>query len=859
MKSEPHYELAVSRRLLPLLALLLAVALVGTAGVLVLNAAKMDGSARRDSLFFAGKALETLEEGLRDSIKDYALWGAAYVHLHQQLDVDWAYHSQNLGPSLYPDFGYEAIFLINATDTTVYTVVEGKLEAISAGEWLSGGLGALTARARALQGEGVTGFLRHGNEVVAVAAAALTPGGDPTVTPGPSPSSVLLFVDILDHQRLAEVAADYALINLRLSAQPVGSTGIRAITLEDGSPHYLTWDPPEPGFQLLKFTLPTLVAVVAGLALLAWNILCQAAKAGRLMDESYAHLASSRAALLTSEARFRDVAEAASDWIWETDAEMRLTYLSGRFEAITGYSPDEWLGRPISDMLICTQGVFVAGTTPPLMTPIQCLYLSRAGQRRHCRIAAKSISREDVLTGYRGTAADITDEAEAHARVQHLSLHDVLTGLPNRHRMNEYLDRRLIADAGEAPRLAMLCIDLDRFKAVNDTLGHAAGDLLLIEVAARLRQLVDGSDLVARLGGDEFVIVLASRLDPVAIGLFCEQVLQSLSEPFRHEESDLFIGASIGVALAPLHATRAEDLLRCADIALYQAKADGKSVWRLFAPEMNRRLLERRALERDLRAGLAGGEFELYYQPRFHLSDRSIIGAEALLRWHHPERGFISPGDFIGVAEETGLIVPIGSWALRQACLEAVRWPQDIVLSVNLSAVQFRKPGLCELVEAALRESGLPPSRLQLEVTETLLLDQSAEVGAILVQLKSLGLHLAMDDFGTGYASLGYLRTYPFDTIKIDQSFVSAIQHSAENRAIVTAIIGLGAALSMHVTAEGIEDETQLRFLRQEGCLEGQGFLLSRPLNASALRQFLHTDAATSSLTAPGQRGLSAL
>ncbi|HBM10118.1 MAG TPA: bifunctional diguanylate cyclase/phosphodiesterase, partial [Pseudomonas sp.] len=437
-----------------------------------------------------------------------------------------------------------------------------------------------------------------------------------------------------------------------------------------------------------------------------------------------------------------------------------------------------------------------------------------------------------------GTASDVTEETKAQARVQYLSQHDALTGLPNRNRLRDYLESKLNS-LTTASRLTVLYIDLDRFKPVNDTLGHGAGDEVLIGVANRLKQCIRGDDLVARLGGDEFVMVMSRLQHNEDIEALCARVVGAISEPFSYEDKQIHIGASVGIALAPTDASQASELLRCADIALYQAKADGRGTWCFYGIEMDKRLHERRSQEDELRQAIAEGQFEAYYQPRYLSEDMRINGAEALLRWHHPSRGLLLPEQFIPLAEETGLIVPLGEWVLREACFEAANWSDDLVVSVNLSPLQLRIGDLYQVILSALGDSGLPANRLELEITETALLQENESTLGVLNRLKSLGLRLAMDEFGTGYSSLSNLRNYPFDMIKIDGSFIAGMSLSVENHSIVKALIDLGRGLRMRVTAEGVETLEQLNLLLADGCSELQGFHMSYPLPAKELSALL--------------------
>jgi len=422
--------------------------------------------------------------------------------------------------------------------------------------------------------------------------------------------------------------------------------------------------------------------------------------------------------------------------------------------------------------------------------------------------------------------------ASSQEQAVHDALHDVLTGLPNRTLLAERLTQALVHMHRHGGALAVLSLDLDRFKQVNNTLGHAAGDALLCMVARRLQGCLRVCDTVARLGGDEFAIIQTSIEDLQDVASLSQRLVDALSAPYNLDGHQVVIGTSVGFALAPNDAAAAADLLKMADIALYRAKADGRGTFRSFETGMDAKLQARRLLELDLREAVMVGEFELHYQPLVNLASGNVTVFEALLRWNNPQRGRVSPDEFIPLAEETGQIVPLGGWVLQQACLDAAGWPRAVRVAVNLSAVQFKGAGLVAAVAHALAGSGLEPERLELEITETALLHDSQKTLEILRELRALGVRIAMDDFGTGYSSLGYLRSFPFDKIKIDQCFIRYIETSADCKAIVRAVTSLGQSLGIATTAEGVETWEQLDRVRAEGCEEVQGYFFSRPVPA---------------------------
>jgi diguanylate cyclase (GGDEF)-like protein len=388
----------------------------------------------------------------------------------------------------------------------------------------------------------------------------------------------------------------------------------------------------------------------------------------------------------------------------------------------------------------------------------------------------------------------------------------------------------------------VLCIDLDHFKDVNDTLGHAIGDKVLKQVSARLWGSTREDDVLARLGGDEFSLLLRSIDNPADAATIAERITRTMSTPFSIDGHQIVIGASVGIAMAPDDGETTDQLMKNADLALYRAKAEGRSTFHFFERGMDEAIQQRRVIEAGLRLALARNEFRLVYQPLVGLKEDRITCLEALLRWDHAERGTIAPNDFIPIAEETGLIVPIGEWVLREACRTAMTWPTPARVAVNLSTVQFKNKKLYETVVSALQESGLPPTRLELEITESLLLAESEPTLETLHKLRALGVRISMDDFGTGYSSLSYLRSFPFDKIKIDRSFMRDLESKGDSLAIIKAVIGLGHSLGMSTTAEGIETEEQLAAVREQGCNEVQGFLFSPPIDASAVITMLKAE-----------------
>jgi len=461
-------------------------------------------------------------------------------------------------------------------------------------------------------------------------------------------------------------------------------------------------------------------------------------------------------------------------------------------------------------------------------------YLSELADGRCIAVSVQRMADGGTVT----THQDITEQRRSEARITHMALHDALTGLPNRVLLNERLEHALArAKRGEVVATHML--DLDHFKHVNDTLGHPAGDKLLQMVTERLRALVRETDTIARMGGDEFAVMQVAIAQPSDATVLAHRMIEKLGAPYEIEGHQIVIGTSVGIAVGPTDGVSPDQIMRNADLALYRAKNDGRGTYRFFEQEMDTQMQARRALECDLRRALPAQEFELYYQPVVDLKTNTISGFEALIRWRHPDKGMVAPNTFIPLAEEIGLIVPLGEWVIRDACATAVKWPGNLKVAVNLSGAQFKSPGLINMIASALAASGLAADRLELEITETILLQDSEATLGVLYQLRELGVRIAMDDFGTGYSSLSYLQSFPFDKIKIDRSFVKDIVESSGSLNIVRAVAALAKGLGIAATAEGVETREQLDTIRSEGCSEMQGFLFSQPLPAYEIEKLL--------------------
>ncbi|PWB34709.1 bifunctional diguanylate cyclase/phosphodiesterase [Pseudomonas sp. SDI] len=843
-----------TRKLIAVIAALFALACLIALGALFNIAATLNRGENQKSAFYAHKALEQRLEASRQFLSSYAVWDAAYEHLNGPADKQWAYVEKNVGESLYDASGYEGVFVVDDQHTK-YALFKGQPSASEASAYIDASLPAIIEQARSVAAERqqITRHVLFNGWPAVLSAAAIRPDDD-VLSVDPKTTSVMLFVDQLTQAKLDKLGSDAGLDGMHLEKTSAPAADSPSLNLGDTG-YRLDWSTPQPGNRLLWAVLPPLLGAMLVLGLLMGYFFRYALRTSREIDGNLQRLQASNQALEASEQRFRSVAEAASDWIWETDRHQRLTYLSQRFVAVTGYATRDWLGQPLNQLLSCETTPLMlwldeqTDPNPQQRANLRCAYRDQNNQTRFCRVSARAILLGGQVAGFRGTASDITDEVAAHARIQHLSMHDALTGLANRNKLSRFLEQILVKER-DAPPLTLLLLDLDSFKQINDSLGHAAGDAVLLEVAARLRDSIRDGDLVARLGGDEFVLVMNGMDSRSEIDRFCERLLENLQQAITHEDQHLHIGASLGIAQTRVQGFDAGELIRCADIALYQAKADGKNTWRYFSPEMNEQIQYRRQLENDLRRAVKNHEFVLHFQPRYRLETMDIVSVEALLRWQHPVEGLLGPDTFIPLAEQTDLIVPLGRWVLRKACEIARHWPTGLLISVNLSPAQFSRSDVVRDVRDILIETGFPAQRLELEITENVMLNDIEGALGTMNALKELGVRLNMDDFGTGYSSLGYLRTYPFDSIKIDKRFIAGLNGDGNDRAVVQAIINLGKAMGLTVTAEGVETEQQLRALDKEQCHEVQGFYLSRPVDQAAFEQLLTTHAARSRMDA---------
>lgn len=787
--------------------------------------------------FLLRKALDTRQESMRSHLKDNAEWGDAYKHLHLNTDVHWAWDKQNLGKSLYDNFGYEGVFVLSPEGSTRYSVVDGKLKLQDLERWLDKSTKDRLLRETSIKNGSPVSVLTLIDSVPAIVSAQwITTGDDSSVQTLPGKPSTMVFIDKLTARKLLTIGQDAGIQNVRTSPATVTSQINNqtefTLSTQNGDVKII-WDGENPGQALIIYFLPLLILSVVLTVSMTVILMRHIMQKARMLDENTFLLEQARLNLITSEKRFRDVSETTSDWFWETDLSLRITWLSGRFSTITGYENSKWIGRRLDELFPSTSELSHDCARQRDLTERfefkNCPYTHAQQTTSYCTLLAKFSAQPDGTVVLRGAATDVSQEVEATKRVEFLSRHDELTGLPNRYHIKEFLAGKLAKEDLNHYPFAMICLDLDKFKPVNDIFGHSTGDALLGEVASRLKNCVRRGDFVARQGGDEFMLLLGNTSQQGQIEEVCRRIVQELNRPFAIEGNDVAIGVSMGIALAPRDSSSANDLLRYADIALYQAKQSGRNRWVYYRPDMSEKLTERRKLELELKTAIREEQLYLVYQPRYNLRYSTIDAVEALVRWQHPARGTIMPDQFIPLAEETGLIISLSNWVIRKACAETKDKLPGLSVSVNISAIEFQASDLAERIKEILRETGLEPNRLEIEVTENVTLSDPEKTLQTMKSLKKMGVRILIDDFGTGYASLSYLRKFQFDGLKLDKSFIFTLGDSPQNQSVVEKIIDLGKAYSMAVTAEGVETAEQLSFLKKNKCDEVQGYLLGKP------------------------------
>jgi diguanylate cyclase (GGDEF)-like protein/PAS domain S-box-containing protein len=565
--------------------------------------------------------------------------------------------------------------------------------------------------------------------------------------------------------------------------------------------------------------------------------------------------------LYLAHARAEITLNSIGDAVISTGADGRVDYLNIAAEAMCGWTREDAAGHPVTEVLALVDTETGKPVANPVLTVLEreqpcafaadCLLVRRDGTRLPIEDSAAPIHDWDGrAVGAVIVFRDVSQTVRLTSELRHMAQHDFLTNLPNRLLLNDRIQQAVVLAARNGANPALLFLDLDKFKHINDSLGHAVGDRLLQSVSRRLLKCVRLSDTVSRHGGDEFVVLLADERTPQDAAAVATKILAALAEPFVLDGDRVHTSTSIGISVYPFDGADAAALIKNADTAMYHAKERGRNNYQFFRADMNTRALERQLVESSLRLALERSEFQLHYQPKIELDSGRIVGVEALLRWQHPEWGLVSPERFIPVAEECGLIVPIGRWVLREACAQAVLWHDaglaEVSVAVNVSALEFRHRDFVAHALAIVKASGVDPHCLQFELTETVLMRDVVATASLLDKLKRIGVQIAVDDFGTGYSSLSYLNQFPIDVLKIDQSFVRAIHTSAAgNGAIVNAVIDMGRNLHQRVVAEGVEDEEQLAFLKAHGCDEAQGYLFSRPVNTAAMFTMLQAGTAS--------------
>ncbi|HQA17089.1 MAG TPA: EAL domain-containing protein [Novosphingobium sp.] len=548
----------------------------------------------------------------------------------------------------------------------------------------------------------------------------------------------------------------------------------------------------------------------------------------------------------------REFEEGEADWLWQIDTSRRVRAPSPRFAYALGLPLDEVEGKPFIQLI--AGSAWDTGQFPSSLHDLAerlkrresfsnlLVRVTINNQNRWWELSGTSkLDENGNFDGFRGVGSDVTEQRESSEKIAHMARFDTLTSLPNRMMVTEALGEAMRYADQWRTRCAFLMIDLDRFKAVNDTLGHLIGDQLLARVSERLKSIMTDNELVGRLGGDEFAIVVRDASDHNRVTRVAEAVIELLSRPYEVDHHTLYIGASVGSAIGPRDGSTVETLMRNADLALYRSKEEGGGLHHGYEPSLHQEAEERRKLEFSLRRALEKNEFILNYQPVVDVKDEQIVSFEALLRWNSEEHGMVSPAKFIPLAEDTRLIVPIGEWVLREACREAARWPANVKVAVNVSGEQLLDPGFISSVVGALSASGLPAQRLEIEVTESIFVRDATTARMALEQIMSLGCGIALDDFGTGYSSLAYIRNLRFSTIKVDRSFVQgAATGNAESLAIIRAVVAMAESLEMSTTAEGVETEHELDVIRQLGCRKIQGYYFGRPMPALEARGLFH-------------------
>ena len=819
---------ATARRFALMIGLMAILALLVTVVIVVYSLSRMAGEVNRieDALTekSASAAVQFHLRRLGETNNDYAQWDDAVRVVYGSMYIDWVV--DNMATSTL----FETFYILDETGSEVLGYRDGEPFSASPAETFGPSLASMIAE---LPTDGTTydvrtGIVRGEDGLFAVAAGPIVPVAA-DFPDAPQRSRYLVIARSFDEAAVERLAEDYLIDGLRL-VDPAASAPLKIdlVDPEGAVVAGLAWSPGRLGSEAYAGVS---LAVLAALLLVALTMLFLMALALRGWRE-----------VRTRELRLDAALTNMSQGLCMFDSAGRLVIANPRFAEIYRAPPGTFSpGMAVAEMLAEGPGSDDVDPGGTLALAKQFIAKNEPATMVQRLTDGRSVAinyRPAPDRGFVATFEDITERRVAEERIRHLAHHDALTDLLNRaafyERMEEALSHRRRTDS-----IGVLSLDLDHFKSVNDTLGHPIGDLLLQTAADRMRSCVRSEDIVARLGGDEFAIVQVPSDQPLDVSALAARLVDVVGTPYLIDGHQVVVGVSIGIALAPADGDKPDTLMKNADLALYRAKTDGGGLYRFFQVEMDARMQARRAIELDLRKAIINREFALDYQPIIDVKSGRITSCEALVRWHHPERGLILPLDFIPVAEATGLIVPLGEWIIRQACADAASWPAGITVAVNLSPAQFKSRDLVSTVTDALKTSGLTPDRLELEITELVLLQENEGAFAILHQLRNLGIRIAMDDFGTGYSSLGYLRAFPFDKIKIDESFIRDLPHKEDSLAIVRAVVGLGSSLGIRITAEGVETKEQLESVTAEGCSEFQGFLFSHPRPAADINALL--------------------
>ncbi len=779
----------------------------------------------------ATAAVQSVLRQLGETNNDYAEWDDAVRNLYGAVNRDWA--AENVANSTL----FDTIYLIDGNGNGLLAYRNGEPVSTTPGEAFGPSLASMIAE---LPKDGKTydvktGVVRGAWGLAVVAAGPVVPASKNFETP-PERSRYLVIGKAFDAAAVDRASEDFVIDGLRL-VDPAASAPLKVDLVDPNGTVVgaLAWSPAQLGSQASAQVSPAALAMLLLVGLTMAFLMFFALRGWKEVKRGELRL----------DAALNNMAQG----LLMYDRDGKLVISNRRYAELFKVPWEKWkaisLGTTIQEAMQFNQKWSNVTEKNPTQLNAEIRSLLERGEggqivfERTDGRTFSSLIKPVANSGFVVTFEDVTEQRRTEAKISHMAHHDALTGLLNRVAFYEQIET-ILSHLRRPETMAVLSLDLDHFKSVNDTLGHPIGDLLLQAAAERMRGCIRDEDVVARLGGDEFAIVQVPSAQPSSITSLATRLIEVMGAPYDLDGHQVVVGVSVGVTIAPDEGTEPDVLMKNADLALYRAKADGGGIYRFFEIGMDARMQARRILELDLRKAIVNGEFELFYQPILDVGTGAITSCEALIRWNHPERGMIAPMDFIPLAEETGLIVPLGEWVLRQACAEAVRWPKHVTVAVNLSPAQFKSRNLVPTVISALATSGLSAGRLELEITEMVLMQENEGAIAVLLQLRDLGIRIAMDDFGTGYSSLGYLRSFPFDRIKIDQSFIRDLPGKEDSLAIVRAVVGLSSSMGIKTTAEGVETKEQLASLTSEGCNEFQGFLFSQPRPASDVERLLN-------------------